>query len=120
MGGRRDRDWVSFHQISYMQFGQLMAIITSTFALQRFGIDRTPLNADGGVVTNDAGEHQRENDLVIKCELEDHQNCHDRRVSGGGEKGTHSHESKGAWIDQNRQLLLGQASKEKSAAGANK
>ncbi len=81
---------VGFHEVGHAQAGQLLAVDLAAFALQRFGVDGFFLERQAGVVGDDAGQHEREDDLVIERKLEKHDDRHDRRVGGGGEKGAHA------------------------------
>ncbi len=67
-----------------MKFGQLFGIIAGAFALERFRVNGAFFDFDGCVIGDHAGEHQRQNDLVIQCELENHDDGHDRGMRRRG------------------------------------
>ncbi len=82
-----------------MKFRELSAIIAGAFSLQCFSINRLFLDAHRCVIGDHARQHQRENDLIIERDLEDHDDSHDRSVSGGREKCAHADERKRTGID---------------------
>src|SRR5689334_10508180 len=83
-----------------MQLRQLMAIIPCSLAFERLTVNRTLLETHRSVIADDAGEHQRQDDLIIERELKDHDDCHDWRMGRGGEKSAHPNEGEGAWINR--------------------
>jgi len=56
--------------------------------------NRLFLDAHRCVIGDHARQHQREDDLIIERDLEDHDDSHDRSVSGGRQKCAHADERK--------------------------
>ena len=90
-----------------MKLRELFAVIPGTFSFQGFSINRPFLDADRCVVAGHARQHQREDDLIIECNLEDHDDGHDRRMRGGGEKCAHAHkrECAGIYLEMAKNVL---------------
>src|SRR4029077_14285532 len=103
----------------HVKFRELLAIIARAFSFQRFSINRLFPDAGGRVIANDARQHQRENELIIECDLEDHDDSHDGRVSGGCEKSAHDHPRERAGIDfEVAKNVLCATAEQKPKAGA--
>src|SRR5437762_2613056 len=83
-----------------MEFRQLSAIIAGAFSLQCFRINRLFLDAHRCVIGDHARQHQRQNNLIIKRDLEDHHDRHDGSVGGRSEKCAHPDECKRTGIDR--------------------
>jgi hypothetical protein len=98
-----------------MQLGQLAAIIARTFALKRFDVDRSLVDADRSVVADNACQHERQNDLIIESQLQDHNDGHNGRVSSGGKKCAHANKGKRARVHRGRTGdMLGETAEKKS------
>src|SRR5947208_6090066 len=103
-----------------MKFCELLAIIACAFPFQRFSINRLFLDTGGCVIGNYARQHQWENDLIIECDLEDHDDSHDGGMGGGCEKCAHADKCERAGIDlQVAKDVLCATAEQKSKAGTN-
>jgi len=95
----RTADGVGLGDVAKRHPPEFFVELPPSLAPEGFLIHGLARQATGREIRHHTSEHQRQDDLVVECQLKDHHDCHDWSPCGGGEKGPHPEQGKRPRLD---------------------